>query len=101
MRTYEDAKAALVSLAEWLSEINDSAATSLHEALGNLLTYGRLGVPGNLRKSLHTTNATESMCLIGRSGETNVKRYRNSRMAQRWLAVMLLDAEKRFCRVRR
>jgi len=35
-----------------------------------------------------------------RDAEGNIKRYRNSRMKQRWLASVLLYCEKRFKRVK-
>ena len=34
-----------------------------------------------------------------RSCERNIKRYRNSKMRQRWLAAVLLHCEQRFKRV--
>jgi transposase-like protein len=61
-----------------------------------LLTLHRLKVPALLRKSLHSTNAIESLFSRVRSCEKNIKRYRNSKMAQRWLASVLLYAEKSF-----
>jgi hypothetical protein len=42
------------------------------------------------------TNAIESLFSRVRSCEKNIKRYRGSRMAQRWLASVLLYAEKSF-----
>lgn len=100
MRSYDDAKAELESFEKWLREKNESAAASLREALENLLTLHKLCVPRELRQALHTTNAIESMFSMVRSGERNVKHYRSSNMAQRWLAATLLDAERRFRRVR-
>ena len=35
-----------------------------------------------------------------RSCERNIKRYRNSKMRQRWLAAVLLHCEQRFRRVK-
>jgi len=35
-----------------------------------------------------------------RDAESNIKRYRNSRMMQRWLASVLLYCEKRFRRIK-
>ena len=56
----------------------------------------RLKVPALLRKSLHSTNPIESMFSMVRSCERNIKRYRNSKMRQRWLAAVLLHCEQRF-----
>ena len=47
--------------------------------------------PPLLRKSLHSTNPIESMFSMVRSCERNIKRYRSSKMRQRWLAAVLLD----------
>jgi putative transposase len=44
----------------------------------------------------HTTNPIESMISIARKVTGNVKRWRNGKMALRWTAAGLLDAEKRF-----
>ena len=84
----------------WLRGINESAADSLLEALEEVLTLHRLKVPALLRKSLHSTNPIESMFSMVRSCERNIKRYRNSKMRQRWLAAVLLHCERRFRRVK-
>ena len=65
-----------------------------------MLTLHRLKVPALLRKSLHSTNPIESMFSMVRSCERNIKRYRNSKMRQRWLAAVLLHCERRFRRVK-
>src|SRR5437879_12794107 len=93
---YKEAEKLLQELEKWLREINESAADSLLEAFNELLTLHRLKVPTLLRKSLHSTNAIESLFSRVRSCEKNIKRYRDSHMAQRWLASVLLYAEKSF-----
>jgi transposase-like protein len=93
---YKEAEKLLRELEQWLRGINESAADSLLEAFNDLLTLHRLKVPALLRKSLHSTNAIESLFSRVRSCEKNIKRYRGSRMAQRWLASVLLYAEKSF-----
>lgn len=100
LTTYADAKEELKKLEVWLREINVSAANSLNEAIEEVLTVHRLKVPPLLRKSLHTTNPLESMFSMVRDGEKNIKRYRDSKMAQRWLGATLIHAEKRFRRVK-
>ena len=50
----------------------------------------KLKVPALLRKSLHSTNPIESM--FSRSCERNIKRYRSSKMRQRWLAPCFCTA---------
>ena len=98
--SYKDAKKMLQEFERWLRGINESAADSLLEALEEVLTLHRLKVPALLRKSLHSTNPIESMFSMVRSCERNIKRYRNSKMRQRWLAAVLLYCELRFRRVK-
>jgi transposase-like protein len=91
---YKEAEKLLQELEKWLRQINESAADSLLEAFNELLTLHRLKVPALLRKTLHSTNPIESLFSRVRSCEKNIKRYRNSKMAQRWLASVLLYAER-------
>lgn len=97
---YKEAKGMLEKLESWLRRINESAADSLLEAMEEILTLHRLKIPALLRKSLHSTNAIESMFSTVRDIEGNIKRYRNSRMMQRWLGSVLLYCEKGFRRVK-
>ncbi len=98
--SYADAKGMLLEFEKWLREINESAADSLLEAFEELLTLHRLRVPALLRKTLWTTNPIESMFSTVRSCEKNVRRYRGSKMAQRWLAAVLLHCERGFKRIK-
>lgn len=98
--SYEDAKGMLKDFEQWLRQINESAAESLNEALEEILTLHRLKVPVLLRKTLHSTNPIESMFSTVRECEKNIKRYRGSRMAQRWLAAVLLHSEKGFRKIK-
>jgi transposase-like protein len=93
---YKEAEKLLRELEQWLRAINESAADSLLEAFNELLTLHRLKVPALLRKTLHSTNPIESLFSRVRACEKNIKRYRNSKMAHRWLASVLLYAEKSF-----
>lgn len=93
---YKEAEKMLKELEQWLRAINESAADSLLEAFEELLTLHRLKVPALLRKTLHSTNPIESLFSRVRACEKNLKRYRNSKMAQRWLASVLLYAERSF-----
>jgi putative transposase len=93
---YKEAEKLLKELEQWLRAINESAADSLLEAFHELLTLHRLKVPALLRKTLHSTNPIESLFSRVRACEKNIKRYRNSRMAHRWLASVLLYAERSF-----
>lgn len=98
--SYKDAKKMLQDFERWLRCINESAADSLLEALEEVLTLHRLKVPALLRKTLHSTNPIESMFSLVRDCEGNIKRYRTSKMRQRWLAAVLLHCETRFKRVK-
>jgi transposase-like protein len=98
--SYEDARRMLLDMERWLRGINESAADSLLEAFEEILTLHRLKIPGLLRKTLHSTNPIESMFSTVRDAEGNIKRYRNSKMMQRWLAAVLLHAEKGFRRIK-
>lgn len=100
LTSYKDAKAELKKLEKWLRGINESSANSLNEALEEILTLHRLKVPALLRKSLHSTNPIESMFSTVRKCEHNIKRYKTSKMAQRWLGSTLLYCEKKFRRVK-
>jgi len=93
---YKEAEKMLRELEKWLREINESAADSLLEAFNELLTLHRLKVPALLRKTLHSTNPIESIFSRVRACEKNIKRYRSSKMSQRWLASVLLYGEKSF-----
>jgi len=93
---YKAAEKLLRQLEKWLRAINESAADSLLEAFGELLALHRLKVPALLRQTLHSTNPIESLFSRVRLCEKNIKRYRDSHMAQRWLASVLLYGEKSF-----
>ena len=98
--SYEDARQMLLEFEKWLRGINESAADSLLEAIEEILALHRLKVPALLRKTLHSTNPIESMFSTVRDCEGNIKRYRGSRMSQRWLAAVCLHCEKGFKRVK-
>ena len=99
-KSYEDARQMLIDFEKWLRGINESSADSLMEAMEEILTLHRLKVPALLRKTLHSTNPIESMFSTVRDCEGNIKRYRNSKMMQRWLAAVLLFSEKGFRRIK-
>jgi transposase-like protein len=98
--SYKDAKKMLKQFESWLRGINESAADSLLEAFEEILTLHKLKVPALLRKTLHSTNPIESMFSMVCDCEGNIKRYRTSKMRQRWLAAVLLHCERRFRRVK-
>ncbi len=96
LKDYSEARKALNDLETWLGQINESAAESLREAKEQILTLHRLEVPGLLRRTLHSTNPIESMFATVRDCESNIKRYRSSKMSQRWLGAVLIHAEESF-----
>ena len=98
--SYADAKRMLKDFEQWLRQLNESAADSLGEAFEGILTLHRLKVPALLRKTLHSTNPIESMFSTVRDCEGNLKRYRGSRMSQRWLGAVLLHCEQGFKKVK-
>ncbi|HSH23041.1 MAG TPA: IS256 family transposase, partial [Acidimicrobiales bacterium] len=93
------AEAALEALATSLAKSHPGAAASLREGLFETLTVTRLGVAPTLARTLRSTNAIESMIEICRDHSTNVKRWRDGRMALRWCAAGMGEAAKQFRRV--
>lgn len=100
MVNYQDAQRELTMLKVWLEEINISAAESLEEGLEELLTLHRLHIPPQLRRSLRSTNAIESLFSGVRFYEKNIKRYRSSSMSHRWLGTVLLHSERGFRKIK-
>ena len=75
------------------------AAASLREGMEETLTLMRLGIDGQLAKTLGSTNPIESMIEIVRHTQRNVKRWREGDMRKRWTAAGMLDAEQQFRRI--
>ena len=96
MIDYAEADKALGAFEAWLSRINQSAVDSLHEAREEILTLHKLKVSALLRKTLCSTNPIESTFSTVKQCEKNIKRYRSSKMSQRWLASICLYAENQF-----
>jgi putative transposase len=94
------AESQLRAVARQLEVKHPGAAASLLEGLEETLTVTRLGLNGSLLETFKSTNPIESMISIARKITGNVKRWRNGKMALRWTAAGLLDAEKRFRRVK-
>lgn len=100
MTNYAEAKAALEKLFRQLERINPSAARSLEEGLEETLTVHRLGVGWLLRRTLSSTNPIESCLSTVEQVARNVKRWRGGDQSLRWTATALLEAEKKFRRVK-
>ena len=95
----ELAKQRLELLASELQRTWPDAAASMREGLDETLTLMRLGITGQLAKTLRLTNPCESMLEIVRYTQRNVKRWREGDMRLRWTAAGMLVAEQQFRRI--
>src|SRR6516162_8703664 len=95
----ELAKQRLELLASELERSWPDAAASLREGLDDTLTLMRLGIDGQLAKTLSSTNPCESMIEIVRYTQRNVKRWQEGDMRKRWTAAGMLVAEQQFRRI--
>ena len=86
-------------LASELDRTWPDAAGSLREGMADTLTLTRLGIDGQLAKTLCSTNPCESMIEIVRSTQRNVKRWQDGDMRKRWTAAGMLVAEQQFRRI--
>jgi len=95
----ELAKQRLELLASELDRSWPDAAGSLREGLDDTLALMRLGIDGQLAKTLSSTNPCESMIEIVRYTQRNVKRWQEGDMRKRWTAAGMLVAEQQFRRI--
>ncbi len=98
----DDHELALDGLRQLAGELEHhypGAAASLRESLEEMLTLTRLGIRGNLRTTLQSTNPIESMIEIVRRTSRNVKRWQNGDMCLRWTAAGMLEAETQFRKI--
>jgi putative transposase len=86
-------------LASELERTWPDAAGSLREGLPETLTLMRLGIHGQLAKTLCSTNPCESMIEVVRYTQRNVKRWQDGDMRKRWTAAGMLVAEQQFRRI--
>ena len=93
------ARERLELLASELERTWPDAAVSLREGMDDTLTLMRLGITGQLAKTLSSTNPCESMIEIVRSTQRNVKRWQDGDMRKRWTAAGMLVAEQQFRRI--
>src|SRR5487761_695840 len=100
MTEYAAAKAELEKIFRQLERINPSAARSLEEGMEETLTVHRFGVGWLLRRTLASTNPIESCLSTVEKVARNVKRWREGEQALRWTATGLLEAQKKFRRVK-
>ncbi|MCZ6890233.1 MAG: transposase [Gammaproteobacteria bacterium] len=92
--------AKLKRLAGSLERDHPGAANSLREGMDETLTVIRLGVKDALRRTLSTTNPVENLNGSVEHYTHNVKRWRHAKMIVRWVAAALVDAKKKFRRIR-
>lgn len=97
---YAIAKQSLEALADQPEVEYPGAASCLREGLEEALTLQRLEIPGLLRQSLASTNLIESAFSVAMSKAHNVKRWRNGQQALQWVGAGLLEAERKFHRIR-
>lgn len=96
---YEIAKRRLLEVRDELRKINRSAANSLDEAMEETLTMHRLGLVEELGRSFTTTNLIENLNSQLAKYVRKVKRWTNSEMKSRWVAVALLEIENKMRRI--
>ena len=90
----------LERLARSLVSDHPGAAASLREGLEETLTLQGLGIKGALWKTLRSTNPIENLNGGIAKFTRNVRRWRDGSMILRWVGSAILEAEKKFRRVR-
>jgi transposase-like protein len=99
-QTAEKGRMRLLELATQLEDQHPGAAGSIREGLDETLTILELGLSGWLAKTLRSTNPIENLhSTLGRISR-NVTRWRGGSMARRWAVAGLLEAEKKFRRIK-
>jgi transposase-like protein len=99
-KDYESSLKQLRETVAWLDKLNPDAANSLREGLEETLTVIRLGLTGDLRRLLSSTNAIESTFSRVRDVTHRVKHWRDGSMRHRWCVAGLIRAEAGFHKVK-
>jgi putative transposase len=94
------AKRRLEHLASSLEAEHPGAAGSIREGLEETLTLQQLGIEGSLYRTLRSTNPIENLNGSIAAYARNVKRWQGGSMILRWASAAVLDASKRFRRIR-
>lgn len=76
LTTVESARTEVRRLRDWLSGISDDAVGSLDECGADLLTVHELGLSGDLRRALSSTNLIESMIGVVKSKSSRVSNWK-------------------------
>ena len=102
LKHLEEARRELGEFRRWLEQISPQAAESLDEAGEELLTLHVLGISGELRKSLSSTNILESIYSGVRTKIERVKNWRSRGTEQilRWVASSVMQHKKKMRRLR-
>lgn len=104
-----DAQKEFDSLASWLATLSFDAHKSLLEAGSELLTVHDLGITGEYRKSLSSTNIIESLMGVCKKKMRNVKNWKDHPKtkdtvtrdrALRWMATALQSHKPKMRRLR-
>jgi putative transposase len=98
----KQAEKRLSGLAKSLEEVYPGAAASIREGLSETLTLLRLGIPASdpLYRTLRSTNPIENLQGLLQTTARRVKRWTGGSMALRWAVGGILEAEKKFRRVK-
>jgi len=91
----------LLEINEELKKINRSAANSLYEGLEETLTIHLLGLVEILGRVFTTTNLIDNLNSQLAKYIRKVKRWINSKMRARWVAVALIEIEKKMRSINR
>jgi transposase-like protein len=94
------ARRQLARLAASLDAPHPGAAASLREGLEETLTLLTLGIEGALYRTLRSTNPIENLNGSVADYTNNVKRWRSGGMILRWVGAAVVEASRRFHRVR-
>jgi transposase-like protein len=94
------ARRKLLDLARQLEGAHPGAAASIREGLDETLTVLELGLSGALARTLCTTNPIENLQGALKRVTRNVKRWTGGSMALRWAVTALIEAEKKFRRIK-
>jgi hypothetical protein len=86
-------------VARFVERDYESAARSIREGMSEMFTLQRLQSPPSLHKCLATTNIIESPQSGVQKRTSNVTRWRDADMVQRWVASAWLITEKRFRKI--
>ncbi len=95
----KEGMAKLEQYAGWLERAWPGAASSLREGLAEMFTINRLGLPGELRRCLGTTNLIDNGHSALRDRVRRVKHWQSGAMALRWASAALDAISQGFRRI--